>query len=274
MNHFTASDGTRLAYRDEGDGPVILALSGLSRNATDFDYLIPHLPPVRLIRMDYRGRGGSDHADPATYAVPVEARDALELLDHLSLEKTAILGTSRGGIIAMVLAAMAKDRLTGVALNDIGPEIAPAGLETIKDYIGRNPAAKTHEDAAQAMATRMAGFANVSDERWLEEARKHFAARDGGLVINYDPKLRDAVLASAKNLAPDLWPAFDAMDGLPLALIRGANSDLLSAETAAEMQRRRPDMIFAAVPDRGHIPFLDEPEAVDVLTRWIERLPV
>ncbi len=132
MPEFLAADGTRLHFTDEGAGLPLLCLAGLTRNGRDFDHVAPHLAGVRLIRLDYRGRGQSDWADPATYTVAQEAADALALLDHLGIARAAILGTSRGGLIAMVLAATAKDRLTGVALNDIGPEIAPRGLEVIK----------------------------------------------------------------------------------------------------------------------------------------------
>ncbi len=275
MADFTTSDGIRLHYTDGGprDGKTVLCLSGLTRNSTDFDYVAPHLDDVRLIRMDYRGRGQSEWADPATYQIPVEARDALELLDHLGIAHAAILGTSRGGLIAMLLAAEAKNRLTGVCLNDIGPEIAVPGLSAIGDFIGRNPVEKTLEEAAAGRAKIMAGFENVPDARWDEEVRKHYVEGPDGLTINYDPKLRDAFLAASDAPVPDLWPLFDAMAGLPLALVRGANSDLLSPETATEMQRRRPDMLFADVPDRGHVPFLDEPEAVAVIRQWVERLP-
>ncbi|WP_108484997.1 alpha/beta fold hydrolase [Oceaniglobus ichthyenteri] len=268
MPHFTTSDGLSLYYDDQGDGAPLVCLAGLTRNTTDFDYVLPYLTNNRLIRLDYRGRGQSEWGQWEDYTIPVEARDTLELLDHLGLKRAAILGTSRGGLIAMVLAATAKHRLTAVALNDIGPEIAPSGLETIKGYIGRNPSVKTHAEAAALMPSRITGFANVPATRWAEEAAKHYIATADGLKINYDPALAKSVAASGAQPAPDLWPLFDAMDGLPLALIRGANSDLLSRETAAEMRARRPDMIFAEVPDRGHIPFLDEPEARSALAQW------
>ena len=273
MPNFTTSDGLSLHYTDEGEGLPLLCLAGLTRTGRDFDFVAPHLKDVRLIRLDYRGRGQSDWAeDWATYSIPVEGRDAVELLDHLGIEKAAVLGTSRGGIIAMVLAAVIKDRLLGVAMNDIGPAIELGGLEIIKDYVGRNPAVKTLEDAAAKRPAFAQGFANVPASRWQEEAERLYTETSEGLVINYDPKLRDAVLASAEALAPDLWPYFDALKGLPVACIRGANSDLLSQETLDEMQRRRPDMIAANVPDRAHIPFLDEPESLDVLNRWLEQM--
>ncbi|WP_342068679.1 alpha/beta fold hydrolase [Yoonia algicola] len=271
MPNFTSSDGLSLHYTDAGEGLPVIALAGLTRNGADFDHVAPHLT-VRLIRPDYRGRGQSDWADPATYTIPQEAADTLALMDHLGLEKAAILGTSRGGLIAMMLAATAKDRLLGVALNDIGPEIAPKGLDVIKDYIGRNPAQKTYAEAAEARAKLWTHFTDVPMSRWLAEVQAHYHETPDGLVIRYDPKLRDAVLASGAQPAPDLWPLFDALADLPLALIRGANSDLLTQATADEMSRRRPDMIRADIAGRGHVPFLDEPDAVDALHQWLEKL--
>lgn len=271
---FVAPDGTGLHVTDEGprDGTPVLCLAGLTRSGADFDYVAPHLEGVRLIRMDYRGRGRSDWADPATYQVAVEAADVLALLHHLGLARVAVLGTSRGGLIAMLLAAIARDRLTGVCLNDIGPDIAPEGLDAIAGFIGRPPAFATLEEAARARADVMTGFEGVPMERWRAEAAKHYVAGPDSLSNTYDPRLRDAFLAARDAPAPDLWPLFDAMDGLPIALIRGANSDLLTAATAAEMRRRRPDMIHAEVPGRGHVPFLDEPEALAALRDWLERL--
>lgn len=273
MPTFTTSDGLNLHYTDEGQGLPVLALAGLTRNGFDFDYVAPHLKGIRLIRLDYRGRGQSDWAeDWATYSIPIEGRDAVELLNHLGIDKAAILGTSRGGIIAMVLAATVKDRLLGVALNDIGPALETAGLDVIKDYIGKNPSWKTHAEAAAKRPALMTGFANVPSERWQAEVEKLYNETPDGLQITYDPKLRDAVLVAAEQLAPDLWPLFDAMQGLPLACIRGANSDLLSQATVDEMQSRHPDMITATVPDRAHIPFLDEPEALNALNKWLEAM--
>ena len=275
MKRFTTSDGTGIAYDDRGSGTPILCLSGLTRSMGDFDYVLPVLDDCRVIRMDYRGRGESDWANPKTYQVPVEARDAVELLDHLDVPAAAILGTSRGGLIAMTLAALAKQRLTGVCLNDIGPDIAPAGLDDIRGYLGRRPAERTLAEAVEARSTRLPGFANVPRERWERETERSYRETADGLELRYDPGLRDAVLApdGASGPAPDLWPLFDMFEDLPLALIRGANSNLLAPETADEMRRRRPDMIFADVPDRGHVPFLDEPEAVRAIRAWVDLLP-
>ena len=267
---FMAPDGAHLAYSDEGTGLPLLCLPGLTRTMGDFDYLRPHLPPLRLIRMDYRGRGQSEWTGAATYTVPQEAQDALALLDHLGVGRAAVLGTSRGGLIGMLLAALAKPRLIGLCLNDIGPEIHRPGLTRIFDYVGRNPASKDHETLAAALPRNMPGFANVPPERWLAEARLHYIETGTGLRITYDPALRDAFLAAFDGPPVDLWPLFDACAGLPLALIRGANSDLLTAETAREMLRRRTDMIFAEVPDRAHIPFLDEPESLSAIQAFLK----
>lgn len=269
MPHFVAGDGAKIAYRDAGRGLPVLCLAGLTRNMDDFDYLAPHLPDLRLIRMDYRGRGQSDHTGAATYTVPQEAKDALAVLDHLGIGKAALLGTSRGGLIGLLLAAAAHDRLLGLCLNDVGPQIERAGLERIFDYVGRNPSAPTHAALAERLPAAMPGFANVPAGRWLADARKHYDQTPDGLQIRYDPALREAFLAAFDGEAPDLWPLWRATEGLPVALIRGANSDLLSPDVAARMRSLRPDTIFAEVPDRAHVPWLDEPESLSVLRRWI-----
>lgn len=269
---FTAEDGAKLAYSDEGQGLPVLCLAGLTRNMADFDYVAPHLPGVRLIRMDYRGRGQSDYTGADTYTVPQEGKDALALLNHLGIDKAAVLGTSRGGLIGLLLAAAAHERLLGLCLNDVGPEIEKAGLDRIFDYVGRNPRAHTHQELADKLPAAMPGFANVPEGRWLSDARRHFDETPDGLKIRYDPTLRDAFLDAFKGEQPDLWPLWQATAGLPVALIRGSNSDLLSAEVAARMQRLRPDMIFAEVPDRAHVPWLDEAESLAALNRWLAML--
>lgn len=269
MMHFTAPDGARLAYDDRGEGLPLLCLPGLTRTMADFGYLMPHLPPCRVIRMDYRGRGHSDFTGPATYTLAQEAKDALALLDHLGVGKAAVLGTSRGGLIGMLLAATARGRLLGLCLNDVGPVIERAGLERIMGYVGRNPKARTHAEMAAALPGGSPGFEGVPASRWMEEARLHWRETAEGLRITYDPALREAFLAAFEGPPADLWPLWEATAGLPVALIRGANSDLLSEETVAEMARRRPGLMLARVPGRAHIPFLDEPEAVALIRRFI-----
>ncbi len=277
MRSFTTSDGLNLAFHDEGSGTPVLCLPGLTRNGADFDFFANQVgDEVRLVRLDSRGRGKSDF-DPKyqNYSVPVEARDAIELLDYLNLPKAVIVGTSRGGLISMLLAATAKDRLAGVLLNDIGPELKNEGLEKIKGYLGRNPSYQTVEEAVAGLPAFYAGsFDNVPASRWRDCARRWWAETPDGLKINYDPKLRDAVLEAEQGTDEVMWSLFDALEGVPLALVRGANSDLLSEDTADKMRARRPDMVFTNVPDRGHVPFLDESEALAAFSTLMLRVDI
>jgi pimeloyl-ACP methyl ester carboxylesterase len=272
---FTTPDGLGLDYDDEGAGLPLLCLPGLTRNGTDFDDLAAALGGRhRLIRLTLRGRGASDRdPDPLNYNVAVEARDVAAFLDHLGLARAVVVGTSRGGLIAMVLAATARDRLAGVLLNDIGPELAPAGLARIMTYLGVTPRSRTYAEAAAALqATMGADFPGLPAEKWLTCARRWFDEGPEGLRLNYDPGLRVVLEAAADGPAADMWPLFDALDGVPLAVVRGANSDLLTSDTVARMRARRPDLIFAEVPDRGHVPFLDEPEALAALDALLARV--
>ncbi len=276
--HFHTSDGLRLAYDETGRGPPVLCLSGLTRNMADFDTVVARFADTaRFIRMDYRGRGASEFApDSSSYTIAQEAQDALALLDHLALPKAAILGTSRGGLIAMALASTAPERLTGALLNDIGPEVAPAGIDAILDYLGRPPTYRTHAEAAAGLASALApAFRNVPQDTWLTHAMRLFRATPDGLALSYDPRLRDAIVnTGASGPLPTLWPQFDALAALgPIALIRGANSNLLSAQTATEMRARAPHMLYAEIPDRGHVPFLDEPDAETAIAAFLARLP-
>ena len=273
MNHVRADDGARLAYHDEGQGLPVLALAGLTRTMRDFDYLGAHLAGhsdgVRLIRLDSRGRGGSDWTGADTYTVPREARDALCLIDHLGLDRVAILGSSRGGLIGLFLAATAPDRLRGLCLNDIGPVLERDALERIGEYVGIPPFAKTRAQMAERLASAMPGFVDVPAARWAEEAERLSVETVEGLGLTYDPALRTAFLDAIAAPPVDLWPLFDACAGFPLALLRGENSDLLSVATVEAMRARRPDLLFASVANRGHIPFLDEPESLDLIHHWI-----
>ncbi|WP_341861020.1 alpha/beta hydrolase [Gymnodinialimonas sp. 57CJ19] len=275
MDFVTAPDGVKIAYDDQGEGVPLLCLPGLTRNMDDFEPVLAHYRDrARVIRVDFRGRGASDYADFATYTPMQEAQDVVALLDHLGLEKACVLGTSRGGLVALMMAVMARDRLSGVIFNDIGPEIMAEGLANIMDYIGKPPAYGSLAAAAAALPDVYAGaFRNVPAATWAAFARRVWREEGGALHLRYDPKLRDAVApAFAPDFeAPDLWPLFDALDGVPLGLIRGAQSDILSAETATEMRRRRPDMAFVELGDRGHVPFLDESGSRAVIESVLEK---
>lgn len=274
--YFHASDGLRLAYRDEGSGPVLLCLAGLTRNMADFDFVARDFADrARILRLDTRGRGASDFdPDYLNYNLIRESRDALDLLDHLGIDKAAILGTSRGGLIALMLARGHGERLTGVCLNDIGPAIDSEGLAFIFSYLGVMPTYRTYEEAADGfVASTAARFPGVPRSRWRLHAERIWVETAEGLGLRYDKNLRRSLMEqSATGTVEDLWPFFDALAGKPVALIRGANSDILGVQTVAEMKRRRPDLIFAEVPRRGHVPFLDESEAKTAIARFLDAL--
>jgi pimeloyl-ACP methyl ester carboxylesterase len=281
---FEAPDGRRLAYQDTGqdtghDPPVILCLPGLTRNARDFARLALHLASrYRVLRLDPRGRGLSEWAeDPlAGYTVPVEARDALALLDHLEIPQASIIGTSRGGVLGLIIGATAPVRMSCLVLNDIGPVVEPQGLAGIMGFLGIQPQAVNFEAAAAALKRTMgAAFPDLSPRQWLGFARTIYRDEDGRPRLSYDPRLREAVeLAmhvAAQAGQQDLWGIFDALAEVPILSIRGANSDILSAETLTGMARRRPDMAHVTLANRGHVPFLDEPQALTAIDDFLER---
>ncbi|MQQ09239.1 alpha/beta fold hydrolase [Epibacterium sp. SM1979] len=281
MANFETQDGLRLYYTDTADSTQdaklpLICLPGLTRCGLDFRYFAPHAQAYRIITLDARGRGRSAYDNNfMNYNVLQEAQDVLALMDHLGLKTAAILGTSRGGLVAMTLAATAKDRLAAVILNDVGPEIPSDGLARIMDYLGRKPAAKTLELAAQQLHAAMApAFPDVPSQRWREEVETFYTQTDDGLDLRYDAKMRDALLAQAQALGdtvPDLWPMYMALEGLPLGVLRGANSDILSAETFQKMRDAIPSAVAQEIPNRGHVPFLDEPEAVETIHTVLEQ---
>jgi pimeloyl-ACP methyl ester carboxylesterase len=273
MKPFITADGLTLDYRIEGTGKPLLCLPGLTRDLYDFDELAEAMAgEAQVIRLSMRGRGRSEWAaDYKSYNIVQEARDAVEFLDFLGLEKATIVGTSRGGFNAMILAATAADRLAGVLLNDIGPELMQGGIGDIMERIGKPPEAADLAALVAGMKADMAAdFPDLSDAKWDTLARRWFKVSDAGIALNYDPAIGKAMHEQAQGEPPDLWGLFDLMEGVPLALLRGANSDLLSTETAAKMQARRPDMLYAEVPNRGHIPLLDEPESVEIIRKLLD----
>lgn len=268
MARFKTADGLSLHYEDRGTGQVLLCLPGLTRNSRDFDFLAPHMDHLRFMTLDYRGRGQSDFApDFNSYSVPREAQDVVELLDHLDIDTVTVIGTSRGGLIAMALAAGHPQRIAGVILNDVGPVVAADGIARIMAYVGRAPAAKTIDQAAEAMQAALgAQFPGLAADVWVKLASAQYSQSDAGLKLRYDARLRDALLAQIEaGPPPDLWPLFDALAGRPVGVLRGAHSDILSPDTLAQMQRRNPDLIAVTVPDRGHVPLLDEPESLSLI---------
>ena len=273
-SYYQSDDGLRLAYEIKGnkDGLPVLCLAGVSRNSSDFDYLAQSTNEFALICPDYRGRGLSEwDENHANYTALVEARDILKLLDILAIDSIPVIGTSRGGFVAVFMANLAPKKVAGIIFNDVGPVVENASLLRILEYIGRNPSAKTFSEAAENLEKYSVGFTDVPQNRWLDEAHKHYIKTSDGLKINYDPKLFIGIkeLLEAKNEV-DFWPIFNVLQTMPFGLIRGSNSDLLSPATANKMQKSFPHGIFTEVPGRGHPPFLDEKEGLDLIYTFLK----
>ncbi len=270
----TAPDGLRLHVREYGARPSqrlpVVCLPGLSRTAGDFNVLAGALAadpaaPRRVLALDYRGRGLSDYdRDPKNYALPVELTDVIAVLDACSAAPAVIVGTSRGGLLAMTLAAVRPDAVAGTVLNDIGPVIEAKGLMRIRDYVGKLPEPASFEEGADILRRIADGqFPNLSAADWVAAAKRAWRETDGRLVPTYDTALAHnfAALAFDKPLPP-MWPQFEALAKMPLMVVRGANSDILSAETVEAMKARAPAMEVLVVPDQGHAPLLVEPEVI------------
>lgn len=284
---FTLSaDGLRLFYRDylapPGAGTArtpVLCIPGLTRNSRDFDFIADHISATRRVLVtDLRGRGRSGNdPDPKNYSVPVETGDMFQLLQAVGISRVVVLGTSRGGVIAMTMAAAAPDTLAGAILNDMGAQLEAAGLERIYSVL-RSPSsyARWEEAASELSRANVALFPNVSDARWLTFAHALYREENGRVVGDYDPKFPAAILdASGTNPrnqagAADLWKWFAALGDIPALVLRGENSQLLSAETVGAMKAAKPDLAAVTVKDRGHVPFLDEPESVAAIDAFLD----
>ena len=278
---WSSSDGLRLHARDYagagGDARLpVICIHGLTRNARDFEDVAPPIAAGgrRVLALDVRGRGLSDRAgDPATYQVPTYAGDVLALMDALGMRRAVFIGTSMGGLITMALSALAPARVAAGLLNDVGPELHPAGIARIAGYAGK-PAVLDNWDAAAAYAERTNGAAFPGRDAafWTAFARRTLAAADGLPVLCYDPAIASAVAPGAA--VPDLWPLFAAFAaGRPIALVRGAISDLVTADIAAKMRAAAPHLAVTDVPNVGHAPMLDEPEARRAIARFLDMAP-
>ncbi|MEY3081199.1 MAG: hypothetical protein RJA94_1184 [Pseudomonadota bacterium] len=276
--HFvSAADGTQLYVRDyaaDRSGLVpIVCLPGLTRNAKDFETIAPALAQTRrVLAFDFRGRGRSGRADPATYRPDQEVADTLLALDTLGIGRFAIIGTSRGGIAAMVMAARALPRMAGVLFNDIGPRIDKAGLLRIRTYLGTDPQFSSWHEAVAALKSSNPGFDTLSEADWLAFARRVYREVDGVPRADYDPGLAQNFPSVADIKAgkmPELWALLDMMADVPSLVLRGEHSDLLSDEVVAGMHQHHRRLQSVTVRARGHVPFLDEPESVSAIARWL-----
>ena len=267
----TAPDGLRLHVRCYGKRSAaslaIVCLPGLARTAADFETLASSLAADgrRVIALDYRGRGQSDYdRNPENYAFNVEVADVLAVLTALEANPAIFVGTSRGGLLAMLLAAVRPSAIAALVLNDIGPVIEPKGLMRIKSYDGKLPQPKNFADAADILRGLFdAQFPKLTTQDWLASAHRSFREEKGRLMPSYDVKLAKTLegVALEKPLPP-LWKEFDALARVPLMVVRGALSDILSADTVAAMRARRSALDILEVPDQGHAPLLAEPETI------------
>ncbi|MGD9966083.1 MAG: MFS transporter [Hyphomonadaceae bacterium] len=272
---FATADGPRLQYRDypaQGavSGPPVLCLHGLTRNVRDFEELAPMIAGLgrRVIVASQRGRGGSDpDPSPERYNPAVYVGDMLALLTHLGAERAVFVGTSMGGLMTMIAASLAPQRLAAAVLNDVGPEFDPAGIARIQAYAGKITSGASWEEAArQCRDIHSVAFPNQTDDAfWIKFAKRTYREQpEGGVALDYDPSIARTVQPGSTALT-DLWPLFEALKPIPTLVVRGEISDILPAAAVEEMRRRKPDLAFVSVPNVGHAPFMTEPAAWSAL---------
>lgn len=275
--HFTTRDGLRLYYRDyagpAGHAPV-LCLAGSTSNSKSFDDIAPHIAKTRrVLAMDWRGHGRSQW-DPAEnhYGFQVDADDVVEFLRHLGIPKVVIIGTSRGGIISMVLGLSNPEVLAGAILNDIGPEIGAAGTTRLRSRTVIDVTFISFEAAGRAARERYdTPTPDLDGAYWTAYAHRTCRLHEDGTVKpDYDPGYGRAFRAGQRE--GSLWPAFESLANVPVLAIRGSESDILEAAGMAAMMARKPDMQTATVPGRNHCPFLDEPASVDAIDSFLSAI--
>lgn len=283
QSHFvTAPDGLKLYARSYGvPSPhlPVICLPGLARNGDDFEVLADALAsdtisPRYVLALDYRGRGKSAYdPKPENYNVVIEAGDVIAVAKALGAAPAIFIGTSRGGIITMLLAQMQPTLLGGAVLNDIGPVLEREGLLRIKGYVGKMRPPNDMEDAAAVLRELFASqFPKLTSHQWLVAAQRAFRPESGRLVPNYDVALAKTLEGvSVEAPIPDMWTQFDALKDKPMMAIRGANTDLLSKTTFDEMARRHSGLECVEVPDQGHPPLLVEPEIVARIAEFARR---
>jgi pimeloyl-ACP methyl ester carboxylesterase len=279
-----SADGLKLHAKvigpDDSTALPVLCLPGLTRTTDDFDDIARAIAddpaaPRKVVSVDYRGRGLSDYdPDPAKYAVPVELGDVLTIAASLGISRAILLGTSRGGLISMALAAAQPQLLAGVILNDIGPALEMGGLMKIKGYIANPPPRQTWDEAARGLKELFANvFPSLSDAEWMAWARRAFREKaEGGLERTYDLKLAHTLDGlDPANPLPQVWELFDKLAGVPLMLIHGGLSDLLSLQGVQDMIARRPDIDLMTVADQGHAPLLADKPTMDRIVAFCRR---
>jgi pimeloyl-ACP methyl ester carboxylesterase len=263
----TAQDGLRLHVCEHGarTAPAlpVVCLPGLARTVADFDALAPALargqPPRRVIAIDSRGRGQSDYdRNPENYNVATELGDVVTILAALGIAQAVFVGSSRGGLLTMLLAVAHPTAIAGAVLHDIGPVIEPKGLARIKSYVGKLPQPKSFAEGSEILRRLFsAQFPKLTAEDWLAAAKRTWKTQDGALVLTYDVRLAQTLAEiDIERPLPPMWAEFGALARVPVLVIRGGNSDILSAETVMSMKERHPAMDIIEVPDQGHVPVL------------------
>jgi len=268
----------KLYARDYGgQGMPVICMHGLSRNSADFEVIAAHLSErYRVIAVDQRGRGRSGwDTEPANYSPALYVQDMFKLMGDLGIARAALIGTSMGGIMAMIMAMIAPQAVIGMVINDVGPEIDVAGLERIKSYVGKSPPIRSWADAAaRAKQTNDVAFPDYSDDDWLAFARRTYHVDDAGIpVSSYDPGISGAFDPGGPVVAPpDMWGIWETLKEIPVLGVRGGLSDLLSEATFGRMLETHPGMRAVTLANRGHAPMLDEPEAVSAIDAFLADL--
>lgn len=278
--YWTSRDGLKLHYRDctgPDDRPPLLCLHGLTRNSRDFESLAERLAGEwRVIAPDFRGRGLSEH-DPVSsrYMPPTYAADVLHLLDELGVGEAVFVGTSLGGLVTMIIAGFAPQRIAGAILNDVGPELDKAGIERIGGYVGTPLLFSEWDDAATAFSAKF-GTVHPSYGRaeWLRYAKRVCRKTERGIEFDYDMAIAEPFKAMDDKTAAagNAWPLFRALSGKPVLILRGERSDLLSAEIAEKMCAAAPGTEVVTVANVGHAPDFEEPKSIAAVDRLLQRV--
>jgi pimeloyl-ACP methyl ester carboxylesterase len=294
--HFIGvGDGVKVYVRDyagAGERVPVLCLHGLTRNSADFEGVAPRMVALgrRVLALDVRGRGRSDRdPKPERYRPDIYAQDVLGVLNKLDVPRAVFVGTSMGGVITMILSTTAPNRIAAAVLNDIGAEVDPRGLARIAGYVGKSgPVNSWKEMTAAVRASQSVAFPDRDEANWQILLRRLtgrpsfwdvFARRvaeelpDGRVALAYDPAIANAFKANSSAPPPTMMPLFRALAKKPVLLVRGAISDLLSPATVAAMREAKPDLEYAEVPNTGHAPTLEEPEAWNAIAAFLARVP-